>query len=145
VTPREVRGRRITFAIAGILALPVPVQVLVLTFSGQPAPAGAWTSQMFAAAIVLVTCGLLYKAYEWARFCIGWLWLVTGVIRAGILVSIAKDLSTAHFGAWVWFFVLQLISIAVASVLLWSPSVTAHFDRQNLGPILRVPDQEASV
>jgi hypothetical protein len=145
VTRSEVRGRRITLAIAAYMALPVPLRFLLLTFSRRPVPAGAWTNEMFAAVIVVIACGLLCTAYEWARFCIGWLWLVSGAMSAARLVWIAKDFSTMmQFRAWALLLVPRLVPVALAAALLWSPSVRAYFDRENLGA-LRVPDQEALV
>lgn len=140
MTPEEVRGRRLTLAIAVWLGVvPTILSLIAVAFSRRPATGAVWTSTLFSATINLVLFWLLYKAYRWTRIYIAAslvLFALLPMLR--LLFLLANFRTAAQFGAAFLVLLPRFVNLFVAGVLWRSSSIAAYFGRENEMPTLNL-------
>lgn len=124
MTAEELRGRRITLAIALVVGIPPILTLLVLLIMRRPASAIPW----FQIGLPLALSVLLFRGYRWAKA-----YIVFSLCLGALLLLLGPVLSTTLTEAFVRSVVgVPLIVAYVTSIvlLLRSKTVEAYFDRQ---------------
>jgi hypothetical protein len=122
MTTEEIRGRRITAAIAAWSLVPALI-VVGASVSGQPVAAGAWVMNV---GLQILFAWLLYQGYRWVRIL-----TVVGCALAVLMSGVRLVAGDASFGTRLVILLAGGMQGLIGFVLWRSPAVRAYFMRQD--------------
>src|SRR5579884_2837942 len=125
MTPEEVRGQKLTLAIAiWVGVIPTVLSLVRLALPHRPATSAVWASVAVSGAVNLAFGWLLYKAYQWTRIYIAAALLLTALVPTARLLAVARHVATVGQFVALALFLLPPALNALIAVALWrSPAI----------------------